>query len=410
VLAGFVATFGAMKNPPPGTYGHPKGDDFPASAWLLDLEVRGSDLWALCEFTAKAAEAIRAGEYRFCSIEFALEHLGRESGKPAGPIITKLGLTNIPFIDGLTPITLSLVGASAPQTRSLSAMDPKKIFAAIASALGMGKDSPPDQLKTAVDAFLALFAATIGKPIAEVAAPKDEAALSALTSFAAQVRGVIALADGDPVVPGAGEPLPADAEMAGKCAIADKLMEATGLDVAATMTAVEQNLDALVAVLTAGPSGTGLAAKDGALQLSLVQRSNAALGARVVQLSAEVATLSAGNAEREAKIKSDAIAAEFLRLRDVTGHVIEDMRGDFTAYAMSAGIDAATKIFGRGPAPGTTPLVTGPNAPKVKAPGADADDAPIDDTDPAVKVYRLAYGRGPDADKSIRRVLALSAR
>jgi hypothetical protein len=141
-----------------------------------------------------------------------------------------------------------------------------------------------------------------------------------------------------------------------------------------------------------------------------VQRSNAALGARVVALSAEVATLSAGNAEREAKIKSDAIAAEFLRLRDVTGHVIEDMRGDFTAYAMSAGLDAATKIFGRGPAPGGAPLVTGDKAPKVKAPGADGDDAPIDDTDPAVKVYRLAYGRGPDADKSIRRVLALSAR
>ncbi len=493
VLAGFVATFGAMKNPPPGTYGHPKGDDFPASAWLLDLEVRGSDLWALCEFTAKAAEAIRAGEYRFCSIEFALEHLGRESGKPAGPIITKLGLTNIPFIDGLTPITLSLVGASAPAVTSrsytMAMIDPQTMLDSAYKAAGLKpKEATPEQLISKLQAAIAYLKSDAGPaPIAAAAAPMDMTAMvkacndcldackavtadrtpatikacvsackacseackgstmpeaaacakacdacvasdcapadcaACITACEACVKAagamslsaktpVIALADGDPVVPGAGEPLPADAEMAGKCAIADKLMEATGLDAAALLTAVEQNLDALVAVLTAGPSGTGLSAKDGALQLSLVQRSNAALGARVVQLSAEVATLSAGNAEREAKVKSDAIAAEFLRLRDVTGHVIEDMRGDFTAYAMSAGIDAATKIFGRGPAPGTTPLVTGPNAPKVKAPGADADDAPIDDTDPAVKVYRLAYGRGPDADKSIRRVLALSAR
>jgi hypothetical protein len=34
----------------------------------------------------------------------------------------------------------------------------------------------------------------------------------------------------------------------------------TALDPAALLAAVEQNIDALVAVLTAGPSGTGLAA------------------------------------------------------------------------------------------------------------------------------------------------------
>ncbi|MFA7295705.1 MAG: phage protease [Dehalococcoidia bacterium] len=420
VLAGFVARFAATKNATVGTYGHPPGDDFPASLWILDMELRGSDLWALCEFTPDAVQAIKGAKYRYCSIKFALESIDRESGKPAGPVIQQLGLTNIPFIDGLTPIalsTLSLVGASAPQTRSLSAMDPKKIYSMLASALGMAKDAPPDQLKTAVDAFLALYAATIGKPLAEVAAPADDTALSALCaaasatkSFSAKTR-TIRFAEGD-AMPGMEEALPADAKAAAKAMIADKLMEATSLDETALLAAVEQNLDAIVAVLTAGPSGTGLSAKDATIALSLVQKSNAALGARVVALSAKVTELEAGDVARAAKVKADAIEAEFVRLRDVTGHLVEAERAEFTTLAMSAGLDTATKLFSRGPAPGGAPLAVGPAAPKAKAPGIPSD-APLDEADPQVRIFRLsATGlghKGADSDAFVRRALAMKA-
>ena len=409
-FASFVASFDATKNATAAKYGHPGGDDFPAAGWILDLEVRGDGLWGLVEFTPRAVASIRDGEYRYCSIEFALESVDRVTGEPAGPVVSGLGLTNIPFLDGLTPITLSLVGAPAPMQRSLSNMDPKKIFAALAQALGLGKDTPTDQLKAAVDAFLTLHAVINGKPAAEVAEPADAAELSALCAAAART---VKLAAGDPpALPGADEPLPAEGEDAACKMLCDKLIEATGLDMTALLAAVQANLDAVVAVLTAAPSGTGLSANDATIQLSLIQKSNAALNSRIVALSSEVATLTAGNAAREAAAKEAAVVAMFERALS-TGHAVESQRAEALDYARAVGVEKAEKFLLSQHAPPTTALATGPAAPTAKLPGAGNEDSPLDETDPLVKMFRLSatgFGhRGKAADAFIRRQLAAKA-
>lgn len=109
-----IANFEAQKNPIPLTYEHPdyqaasaSGAPIPAAGWIHALEKRDDGLWAYVEFTARAAEYVRAGEYRYCSVVLFWEYVDRQSGEEIGAYLAEVGLVNRPFIDGLTPIQLS---------------------------------------------------------------------------------------------------------------------------------------------------------------------------------------------------------------------------------------------------------------------------------------------------------------
>lgn len=102
-----IANFNARKTPVKVDYEHdslsgepgPK----PAAGFVKELELRanGTELWARVDWTARAAKYIRDGEYTRCSpvVDFAAKD--RVSGKPIGPELIQVGLTDDPFLDGL---------------------------------------------------------------------------------------------------------------------------------------------------------------------------------------------------------------------------------------------------------------------------------------------------------------------
>jgi phage I-like protein len=81
----------------------------PAAGWVQKLEKREDGLWAYVEWTGKAAEYIRNGEYRYCSPVVDWKAKDRKSNKSIGVELYNIALTNQPFLDGQTPITLSRV-------------------------------------------------------------------------------------------------------------------------------------------------------------------------------------------------------------------------------------------------------------------------------------------------------------
>ena len=110
-FADFVRNFEAQANPVPITFEHPEdtrlGLPIPAAGWVHELRVDERGLWGLCEFTARAEKMIAAGEYRFCSVVAYVEGaISRETGEDIGGRLRELGLTNVPFIDGLEPIRI----------------------------------------------------------------------------------------------------------------------------------------------------------------------------------------------------------------------------------------------------------------------------------------------------------------
>lgn len=108
-----IANFEAQANPVPFTYEHDfvPGQPRPASGWVQSLEIRDNGLWAKVEWTAKAAEMIRAGEYRYCSVVVDFESTDRKTGEDIGPELLEVGLTNTPFVDGQEPLAASSVAA-----------------------------------------------------------------------------------------------------------------------------------------------------------------------------------------------------------------------------------------------------------------------------------------------------------
>lgn len=109
-----LKNFEATKNPTPFTYEHGEmpGMPRPASGWIHELKVHqckehGLELWASVEFTERAAEMVRAGEYRFCSVVVDFMSEDRETAEERGAELHEVGLTNTPFLDGQHPIQLS---------------------------------------------------------------------------------------------------------------------------------------------------------------------------------------------------------------------------------------------------------------------------------------------------------------
>ena len=86
---------------------YPTGEPTPAAGYVQKLEQRADGLWALVEFTERAAAMIKAGEYRFCSGVFAFERRDRQTGDVIPCMLDSIALTNRPFIDGQEPIALS---------------------------------------------------------------------------------------------------------------------------------------------------------------------------------------------------------------------------------------------------------------------------------------------------------------
>lgn len=82
-----------------------KGDS-KAAGWYTELVRKGRSLFARVKWTKDAVEKIASGEYKFFSPEWTHNWINEE-GESEGPTMLAGGLTNRPFLRGMTPVALS---------------------------------------------------------------------------------------------------------------------------------------------------------------------------------------------------------------------------------------------------------------------------------------------------------------
>lgn len=117
------------------------GQPAPAAGWITQLEAAGSGLYATVEWTARAREHIRAGEYRYISPTFSFD---RKSG--AVLELHSAALTNTPALDGMD-------AASARTANQKDAMM-DKLLATLRVPLGLPDLNDPAQAAEALEKHL----------------------------------------------------------------------------------------------------------------------------------------------------------------------------------------------------------------------------------------------------------------
>jgi len=125
-------------------FGAPAGRPAPAAGWIVAFAVRAGAVWGRVEWTARAAQAIAAREYRYVSPVFQFD--------PASGRVTRLlraGLTNNPNLY-LTAIAAAATCAATPEESMM-----EEFLAKLREILGLAPDTAPDQVIAAVRALAA---------------------------------------------------------------------------------------------------------------------------------------------------------------------------------------------------------------------------------------------------------------
>lgn len=236
----------ACETPPPVDYEHASlrkidGQPTPAAGYIHDLAIREDGLWALVEFTERAAAMVRAGEYRFCSGVFVWDAPDRKTGETIPCQLNSIGLTNQPFIDGQHAIRLSWrVGA-------LSMKITKKDLLTKLDALVDGDEITEKDLGALI-AFMQAAGADDDAIEVEIEEPKEAEA----ASLAAPPPAMMAEPPVEEVA--AIEAEAAVEETDAAAMLITKLAELTGLDNAAILASLEANADSIKAAFLGGSS------------------------------------------------------------------------------------------------------------------------------------------------------------
>lgn len=316
-----VANFERQANAIPLTYEHPQyagdGQPIPCAGWVHKFDIRsgGTQLWALVEFTPRAAAFVKNGEYRFCSIVLDLEATDRVTGKPAGPEIFEIGLTNTPFIDGLAPIRLSRRAPGKVRKMAKQAGELELIQEAIKA---LGDKVTVEAIGQWVEGRKAQLAAEEGKPaeadaeepgdmpadMADVPAPQLAAVPEPETVEASDAPADAVEAADAPSADAAPANSP-DAEAA--LGAIESIAGALGMDVPGAIAAIQENADAIAQII-GGQSADGTAADSAAGVFA--QSSVKALEEQVRKLTEERDAYR--NKEVAAKIDGAIAAGRFL--------------------------------------------------------------------------------------------------
>jgi hypothetical protein len=244
-----LANFEAQRNPVPLDYEHASewATEAPAAGWIHKLEIRdapgGARLWAFVELTAKAADQIRCGAYRFSSGVFDFGATDRKTGEPIGCRLRSAALTNQPFLDGQTPIALSQRAALALENQ----MNYTKKQLLEALDLIKGSDVDMEQLEQ----VLAGLAAQAGKPAEPE--PPEAPDMSDAPALSAPAAPAAPLAEPPPAAPMAA---PADAD-AGAMLLAKLTAALPGMDAAAILAALDAKLDQVASLLKSDATSPG---------------------------------------------------------------------------------------------------------------------------------------------------------
>lgn len=374
--------------------GPPTGEPVPSAGYIQDLALRPDGLWAQVEFTKRCAALIRAGEQRFCSAVFVFGGPDRKSGEAVRCFLHSLAMTDTPFIDGQSPISLS----TRVLRRVRGGVFPMKVKReSLLEVLDKieGDEIDVEQLHAAVEAAAATAAAVDGvkgeKPALEDK-PEDED--DSKPTPPAEMSAP-ALADAPP--PPAAAPALAAAPMSPEECYAklESLAASAGLDIAGVLAKLEEML--------AGGGAVGenpAALKDGA--------ELAALRQTVKTLSASVSALTAKErkAEADAKAKADAEAKAAIDV-EVEALVTSGriLRADVEAWRPLAHTDIAR--FRTLTATLTPAVPTGKQA--AAHPPPEPTSPPIDETHPAIVELSTALDRMGVKDAE-RRKAALASR
>lgn len=283
VFRQIIANFDRQANPVPLTYEHPAhsgdGQPIPAAGWVLELKIDGDNLMALVEFTPKAAQMIKDGEYRFSSVVVDFEGIDRESGEASGAELYELAITNTPFLDGQRPIKLS---------RRVSAgghrMSEKELISAALDELG--DKATMAQVSQWVEGRKMQLAALEGKQEDKAEASDKPAEDVAASDVPAAAVAAEDMPSADPADEEAGAAPAAEATV-------QMIADAAGLDVAAVLSGLEENLEAVVGLLSGAPADGTEAETEAAKSVANAR------GVKIAKLEKEIAELKQANVQRE---------------------------------------------------------------------------------------------------------------
>ncbi len=396
-----IANFERQRNPVPVTLEHvPDGQPAPDFGWIHSFEIRGEGgkrgLWGLVEFTKDAAALIKDGKYKFTSVEVDFEATDRVTGDAIGAEVSRVAMTNLPFIDGQQPVSLSRKAGK----RRLS-MDPNEVLAQVRTLLGLGDDADVETISQAVGGIGTHAAAITAKPKAKT----EGASEGALSDDAETVD----LADETPAPAVELQEAPAEDPLAGEMeAIVSTLAEALGADAAAVLAAMREKLEDIAAMLAGGASSgdeaeaqaqAGMSAEGDTVALSAAKARMAALGRAIKDKDAKIGNL----ADRIAELES---AADGTRIDEAikAGHILEADRPKFVKLARTDHAlfeewlgDAATT-----PAVPVGTLVAGKGGPRKTA----LSQGDADRTSPAYQKYdRNLRHVISDADKRHEKIM-----
>ncbi len=127
------------------------GRPAPAAGWIDRLELREDGVWGHVEGFTPAAEAfLRAREYRYLSPVLAFDRRDKRTGEAAGLHLHSAALTNVPFLDELTPVVNS--DTTTPENSMLE----------LRKLLGLADDATDLEVVAAVEAHLTTLRSGLG--------------------------------------------------------------------------------------------------------------------------------------------------------------------------------------------------------------------------------------------------------
>jgi hypothetical protein len=145
----------------------------PAQGWVSELQKRGHQLWGKVEWGQLAQDYIKEGKYKFISPAIRFGTKDTHTGAPTGAKLTSAGLVNIPFLDGMKPLTAkdeeNVVWAQEmPAGERTVTMGSGRVFSPsdympkLKACLKMSELSTPQQCKDSLDNLRQHFVAANG--------------------------------------------------------------------------------------------------------------------------------------------------------------------------------------------------------------------------------------------------------
>ena len=152
------------------------GQPAPAAGWIHEVEVRDGALWGRVEWTERASAALAKREYRFLSPTFGYDPRSRQVRA-----LHRAALTNSPAFD-----------MPALAREGGDAMTPEQL-AALATALGLAKDSTPEAILAKARELAGAPQPDGGQFVPRAEFDRTATALAALQSERAEERATAAV-------------------------------------------------------------------------------------------------------------------------------------------------------------------------------------------------------------------------